>query len=56
MLTTGDRLPRDVAKGRHVVEEIRATTGNDAVDVMELELSSPSNVRRFAREYLARSS
>src|SRR5207247_2446467 len=35
-------------------EEIRAATGNDAVDVMELELSSPASVRRFAREYLAR--
>jgi NAD(P)-dependent dehydrogenase (short-subunit alcohol dehydrogenase family) len=45
---------RDLAKGRHVVEEIRTATGNDAVDVMELELSSPSSVRRFAQEYLAR--
>src|SRR5438477_12465402 len=45
---------RDVVKGRHVVEEIRAATGNGAVDVMELELSSPASVRRLAGEYLAR--
>src|SRR5438445_10762227 len=45
---------RDLAKGRQVVQEIRTATGNDAVDVMELDLSSPASVRRFAREYLAR--
>ena len=45
---------RDLPKGRHVVEQIRTATGNDAVDVMELELSSPSSIRRFAQEYLAR--
>ncbi len=45
---------RDLAKGRQVVDEIRTATGNDAVDVMELELSLPDSVRRFARQYLAR--
>jgi NAD(P)-dependent dehydrogenase (short-subunit alcohol dehydrogenase family) len=45
---------RDPAKGGRVVEEIRAATGNAAVDVMELELASPASVRRFAREFLAR--
>jgi len=45
---------RDRAKGRQVVDEVRQTTGNDAVDMMELELSSPASVRRFAQEYLDR--
>ena len=45
---------RDLVKGRPVAEEIRTTTGTDAVDVMALELSSPSSVRRFAQDYLAR--
>lgn len=45
---------RDVAKATGVASEIRSSTGNDAVDVMELELSVPASVRAFARQYLER--
>jgi NAD(P)-dependent dehydrogenase (short-subunit alcohol dehydrogenase family) len=45
---------RDAAKGEAVAAEIRASTGNDAVDVMSLELMDPASVRAFAKDYLAR--
>jgi NAD(P)-dependent dehydrogenase (short-subunit alcohol dehydrogenase family) len=45
---------RDVPKGRKAADEIRASTGNDAVEVMELELSAATSVRRFAEAFRAR--
>ena len=45
---------REVSKGEKVAAEIRSETGNDAVDVMSVELSVPSSVRDFAKAYLAR--
>ncbi|MBW2266959.1 MAG: SDR family NAD(P)-dependent oxidoreductase [Deltaproteobacteria bacterium] len=44
---------RDLAKGAAVAESIRQSTGNAAVDVMELELSQPASVRAFAKGWLA---
>jgi NAD(P)-dependent dehydrogenase (short-subunit alcohol dehydrogenase family) len=44
---------RDVAKGEAVAAEIRRTTGNDAIDVMSLDLAVPDSVRQFAKAYLA---
>ena len=45
---------RDLPKGEKVAEEIRRSTGNDAIDVLSVELSVPSSVEAFAKEYLAR--
>jgi NAD(P)-dependent dehydrogenase (short-subunit alcohol dehydrogenase family) len=45
---------RDLAKGEAVAAEIRAGTGNDAVDVMSVELMDFASVRAFAKDYLAR--
>lgn len=45
---------RDVPKGEKKAAEIRSSTGNDAVDVMELELAVPASVEAFARAYRAR--
>jgi NAD(P)-dependent dehydrogenase (short-subunit alcohol dehydrogenase family) len=45
---------RDVAKGEAAADEIRKGTGNQAVDVMELELSVPASVEAFAEAYLKR--
>jgi NAD(P)-dependent dehydrogenase (short-subunit alcohol dehydrogenase family) len=47
---------RDAQKGEAVVSEIRRITGNDAIDVMSLELLDPDAVRTFARDYLVRHS
>ena len=44
---------RDVPKARKVVDEIRASTGNAGVDVMELHLDRPASVRDFASAYRA---
>jgi NAD(P)-dependent dehydrogenase (short-subunit alcohol dehydrogenase family) len=44
---------RDVAKGRAVAEAIRASTGNDAIEVRALELHVPASVRRFAEGWRA---
>ena len=44
---------RDVPKGEKVAADIRSTTGNEAVGVMELELQRPESVRRFAKAWLA---
>jgi NAD(P)-dependent dehydrogenase (short-subunit alcohol dehydrogenase family) len=45
---------RDAAKGESAAEGIRKSTGNDRVDVMALELTSPASVRAFAKEFSAR--
>jgi len=44
---------RDMAKGEAAAEKIRQSTGNQNIDVRELELSVPDSVRAFAAGYLA---
>jgi len=45
---------RNRAKGEGVAEDIRASTGNDRVSVMDMDLSVPSEVRACAESFLAR--
>ncbi len=45
---------RDVGKGKHIAERVRASTGNEDVEVEELELGSLASVRAFADRFLAR--
>ncbi len=45
---------RDLAKAQGVADKIKQSTGNDAVDVLDLELSIPDRVRQAAAEYLSR--
>jgi NAD(P)-dependent dehydrogenase (short-subunit alcohol dehydrogenase family) len=45
---------RDVAKGEGVAKGIRESTGNDGVEVEELELGSLASIRAFAERFLAR--
>ena len=45
---------RDAAKGEAVAAEIRSSTGNEAVDVMSVELMDFASVRTFAKEYSSR--
>jgi len=45
---------RNVAKGEEVAQSIRETTGNEAVEVMELELGSFASIRAFAEKFLAK--
>jgi NAD(P)-dependent dehydrogenase (short-subunit alcohol dehydrogenase family) len=45
---------RDVPKGEAVAAAIRASTGNQHVEVEELELGSLKDIRAFARRFLAR--
>jgi NAD(P)-dependent dehydrogenase (short-subunit alcohol dehydrogenase family) len=45
---------RDVPKGESVAVGIRASTGNERVEVEQLELGSLENVRAFARRFLGR--
>jgi len=45
---------RDVAKGEGVARGIRASTGNDDVEVEDLELGSLASIRPFADRFLAR--
>lgn len=44
---------RDRARGNAAVEEIRAESGSDRVEVMELDLADLASVRTFADAYLA---
>ena len=44
---------RDLDKGQAVVDQVRASTGNDDVEMMSLELASLADVRRFADDYLS---
>ncbi|MBW2445504.1 MAG: SDR family NAD(P)-dependent oxidoreductase [Deltaproteobacteria bacterium] len=44
---------RDVEKGQGVAESIRSSTGNPAVEVAELDLTSPASVRACAKGWLA---
>jgi NAD(P)-dependent dehydrogenase (short-subunit alcohol dehydrogenase family) len=42
---------RDVGKASKVADEIKASTGNASVEVMELHLDRPASVREFARAF-----
>ncbi|CAF1227591.1 unnamed protein product [Rotaria sordida] len=45
---------RDMNKGAQVVEDIKKTTGNNQVEVMELDLTSLQSVRNFVNQFRAR--
>ena len=45
---------RNMVRGEEVAADIRESTGNQAVDVMELELGSLASIRAFTDAYLAR--
>jgi NAD(P)-dependent dehydrogenase (short-subunit alcohol dehydrogenase family) len=45
---------RNLAKGEEVARGIRASTGNDGIEVEELELGSLASIRAFAGRLLAR--
>ncbi len=45
---------RDMDRGEAVAADIRQSTGNQAVDAMELDLASLASVRAFTDAYLAR--
>lgn len=45
---------RSLERARPVVDAIKQDTGNDAVEVVELDLGDPASVRRCAEELLAR--
>ncbi|MFI5215254.1 MAG: SDR family NAD(P)-dependent oxidoreductase [Candidatus Limnocylindria bacterium] len=45
---------RDVAKGEEIARGIRKSTGNDGIEVEELELGSLASIRKFAERFLAR--
>lgn len=45
---------RDMAKGESAAGQIRAATGNEKIDVMELDLGSMDSIRAFADAFLAR--
>jgi NADP-dependent 3-hydroxy acid dehydrogenase YdfG len=41
-------------KGAQVVEDIKKTTGNNKVEVMEMDLTSFQSVRNFVSKFQAR--
>jgi NAD(P)-dependent dehydrogenase (short-subunit alcohol dehydrogenase family) len=45
---------RDVAKGEEIARGIRKSTGNDGIEVEELELGSLASIRKSAERFLAR--
>ena len=45
---------RDMAKGAHVVEDLKKTTGNQRIEVMELDLTSLNSVRNFVYRFRQR--
>ncbi len=45
---------RDMARAEEVAKRIRESTGNDAVEVENLELDSLASIRAFAERFLAR--
>lgn len=45
---------RNMVKGEEVAQGIRASTGNEAVEVMALELGSFASTRAFAEKFLAK--
>jgi short-subunit dehydrogenase len=44
---------RDMNKGAQVVEDIKKTTGNNKVEVMEMDLTSLQSVRNFVSQFRA---
>jgi NAD(P)-dependent dehydrogenase (short-subunit alcohol dehydrogenase family) len=47
---------RDMAKGEAAAQEIRSATGNDQIEVMELDLGSMASIRAFSEAFLAKHS
>ena len=45
---------RDMSKGAQVAEDIRKSSGNDKVEVMELDLTSLQSVRNFVDRFRAK--
>jgi NAD(P)-dependent dehydrogenase (short-subunit alcohol dehydrogenase family) len=45
---------RDMARGEAAAQQTRAATGNDQIEVMELDLGSMASTRAFAEAFLAR--
>jgi len=45
---------RDMVRGAEVVEDLKKTSGNDKIDVMELDLNSLQSVRDFGDNFRAR--
>ncbi|CAF4023934.1 unnamed protein product [Adineta steineri] len=45
---------RDMKKGAEVIEDIKKTTGNNKVEVMEMDLTSLQSVRNFVSQFQAR--
>ncbi len=45
---------RDMNKGAQVVEDIKKTTSNNNVEVMEVDLTSLKSVRDFVSQFRAR--
>jgi WW domain-containing oxidoreductase len=45
---------RDVNKGVQVIEDIKKTTGNNKVEVLEMDLNSLQSVRNFVSQFRAR--
>lgn len=43
-----------MTKGTQVIEDIKKTTGNNNVEVMELNLTSLQSVRNFVTQFQAR--
>jgi WW domain-containing oxidoreductase len=45
---------RDMKKGAEVIEELKKSTGNDKIEVMEIDLNSLQSVRNFVVKFRAR--
>ena len=45
---------RDMNKGAQVVDDIKKTTGNNNVEVMQLDLNSLQSVRQFVDDFRSR--
>jgi WW domain-containing oxidoreductase len=45
---------RDMVKGAHVVDDLKKTTGNQRIEVMELDLTSLNSVRNFVHRFRQR--
>jgi short-subunit dehydrogenase len=45
---------REMSRGAQVIEDIKKSTGNNKVEVMELDLTSLMSVRTFVDQFRAR--
>lgn len=45
---------RDMPKGAEVVADLKKSTGNDQIEVMEVDLDSLQSVRDFVTQFRAR--